>query len=57
MTETTEPVKKETAVPESEAEDFAPAGTLAVMAILAVVILSIWLILYFGVFVPRGGVS
>lgn len=41
----------------SDEEDFAPVGTMAIMVILAAVILGIWLFLYFGVFVPRGGIS
>ena len=44
-----------------ESEGFEPVGTLAVMALLALVILAIWLGMYFGVFLPRnfniGGIS
>lgn len=43
--------------PEPEAEDFAPVGTMVLVAILAIIILGTWLILYFAVFIPRGAVS
>lgn len=56
MTEATETSQNKT-VTEPEKDDVTPAGTMAIMAILAVVILGVWLILYFGVFVPRGPVS
>lgn len=42
---------------EPDGEEFAPVGTLAIMAILAAIILAIWLFMYFAVFVPRGAVS
>ncbi len=38
---------------ETVSEDFEPTGTLLVMALLALVILAIWLGMYFGVFLPR----
>jgi hypothetical protein len=38
---------------EAENSSFEPVGTLAVMALLALVILTIWLGMYFGVFLPR----
>ncbi|WP_457554593.1 cytochrome c oxidase subunit 2A [Candidatus Pyrohabitans sp.] len=38
---------------EPEEEGFEPVGTLAVMVLLALVILTVWLGMYFGVFLPR----
>lgn len=39
--------------PEKAGNDFQPRGTLAVMALYALIILAVWLAIYFGLFLSR----
>lgn len=57
MNEQKSPQEEAAPGPAADSGEFAPVGTMAVMAILAAVIIGLWLFVYFAVYLSRGAVS